>query len=216
MDALITSWDQPDFSSQAVGGKARALAHAAGARFNIPAWIVVLPSATERLLIPGAIDLLTRGDKGEPPKEMLRQSLSTDAVDELLGILRQKLPDVTHFAVRSSAVDEDSQTHSFAGQLDSFLNVPLAEVPERIVDVWCSGFSERVYLYRQQNRSHERTFGLQRYPGLPLHHPTAWVCLHIGAVKKDCAVGTPAALNFQYQDQTNAQEKRNGSSRREG
>ena len=83
---------------------------------------------------------------------MLRQSLSTDAVDELLGILRQKLPDVTHFAVRSSAVDEDSQTHSFAGQLDSFLNVPLAEIPRRIVDVWCSGFSERVYLYRQQNR----------------------------------------------------------------
>jgi rifampicin phosphotransferase len=152
MDALITAWDQPDFSSQAVGGKARALAHAAGSRFNIPAWIVVLPGATERLLAPGANDLLTRGDKGEPPKEVLRQSLSADAVDELLGILRQKLPGVTHFAVRSSAVDEDSQTHSFAGQLDSFLNVPLAEVPERIVDVWCSGFSERVYLYRQQNR----------------------------------------------------------------
>lgn len=152
MDALITAWDQPDFSSQAVGGKARALAHAAGARFNIPAWIVVLPSATERLLAPGAIDLLTRGDKGEPPKEMLRQSLSIDAVDELLGILRQKLPGVTHFAVRSSAVDEDSRMHSFAGQLDSFLNVPLAEIPGRIVDVWCSGFSERVYLYRQQNR----------------------------------------------------------------
>ena len=152
MDALITAWDQPDFSSQAVGGKARALANAAGARFNIPAWIVVLPSATERLLAPGAIDLLTRGDEGEPPKEVLRRSLSTDAVDELLGFLGQKLPGVTHFAVRSSAVDEDSRMHSFAGQLDSFLNVPLAEIPGRIVDVWCSGFSERVFLYRQQNR----------------------------------------------------------------
>jgi rifampicin phosphotransferase len=152
MDALITAWDQPDFSSQPVGGKARALAHAAGARFNIPAWVVVLPSATERLLAPGTIDLLTRGDKGESPKEALRQSLSADAVAELLGILRQKLPGVTHFAVRSSAVDEDSRMHSFAGQLDSFLNVPLAEVAERIVDVWCSGFSERVYLYREQNR----------------------------------------------------------------
>ena len=68
MDALITSWDQPDFSSQAVGGKARALAGAADASFNIPAWIVVLPGATERLLAPGAIDLLTRGDKGGAAK----------------------------------------------------------------------------------------------------------------------------------------------------
>lgn len=152
MDALVTAWDQPDFSAQTVGGKARALAHAAGAKFNIPAWVVVLPSATERLLAPGAIDLLVDGDKREPAKEVLRQSLSADGVEELLTILRQKLPGVTHFAVRSSAVDEDGQMHSFAGQLDSFLNVPLAEVPARIVDVWCSGFSERVCLYRQQNR----------------------------------------------------------------
>ncbi len=153
MDPLVTIWDQPDFTSWAVGGKARALAHAARAGFKIPAWIVVPPNAVERLLAPGARDRLMGRDKGESAKEALTsQSLSTEAVEELLAIVRQELPGVTRFAVRSSALDEDSRTHSFAGQLDSFLDVPLADIPRRIIDVWKSGFSERVYLYRQQNR----------------------------------------------------------------
>ena len=153
MDALVTIWDQPDFAAWAVGGKARALAHAARAGFKIPAWIVVPPNAVERLLAPGAIDRLTGREKGESANEALTsQSLSSEAVEELLAIVRQELPGVTRFAVRSSALDEDSRTHSFAGQLDSFLDVPLAEIPRRIIDVWKSGFSERVYLYRQQNR----------------------------------------------------------------
>jgi hypothetical protein len=153
MDALVTIWDQPDFTSWAVGGKARALAHAARAGFKIPAWIVVPPNAVERFLAPGAIASLTGRDKGESAKEALTsQSLSSEAVEELHAIVRQELPGVTRFAVRSSALDEDSRTHSFAGQLDSFLDVPLTEIPRRIIDVWKSGFSERVYLYRQQNR----------------------------------------------------------------
>jgi pyruvate,water dikinase len=153
MDALVTIWDQPDFTSWAVGGKARALAHAARAGFKIPAWIVVPPNAVERFLAPGAIDRLTGREKGESANEALTsQSLSSEAVEELLAIVRQELPGVTRFAVRSSALDEDSRTHSFAGQLDSFLDVPLTEIPRRIIDVWKSGFSERVYLYRLQNR----------------------------------------------------------------
>src|SRR5258708_10043315 len=153
MDPLVTIWDQPDFTSWAVGGKARALAHAGRAGFKVPACIVVRPNAGEWLLAPGARDRLMGRDKGESAKEALTsQSLSTEAVEELLAIVRQELPGVTRFAVRSSALDEDSRTHSFAGQLDSFLDVPLADIPRPIIAVRKSGFSERVYLYRQQNR----------------------------------------------------------------
>lgn len=54
------------------------------------------------------------------------------------------------FAVRSSAGDEDGAEHSFAGQLESFLNVPAPEVPARIAAVRQSGFSERVRAYRAE------------------------------------------------------------------
>ncbi len=52
-------------------------------------------------------------------------------------------------AVRSSAIEEDSITASFAGQLESFLNVSADDIWDRIADVWRSGFSERVRAYRQ-------------------------------------------------------------------
>ncbi len=54
------------------------------------------------------------------------------------------------WAVRSSALDEDGQAHSFAGQLESFLNVRREELVEKIGAVRQSGFSERIALYRRQ------------------------------------------------------------------
>lgn len=53
-------------------------------------------------------------------------------------------------AVRSSAVDEDGQAHSFAGQLESYLNVDRPDVVEKIRAVRQSGFSERIVLYRRE------------------------------------------------------------------
>ncbi|MEX1117482.1 MAG: PEP/pyruvate-binding domain-containing protein, partial [Terrimicrobiaceae bacterium] len=73
---------------------------------------------------------------------------------DLSFLEKELLPFLGHydglFAVRSSAVDEDGAVHSFAGQLESFLNVPKAEVLEKIRLVRQSGFSERIVLYRKQ------------------------------------------------------------------
>jgi len=53
-------------------------------------------------------------------------------------------------AVRSSAVDEDSQTASFAGQYESYLNVIGGEaLAAAILACWHSAFAERVKVYRQ-------------------------------------------------------------------
>ncbi|MGB7933051.1 MAG: PEP/pyruvate-binding domain-containing protein, partial [Gammaproteobacteria bacterium] len=56
----------------------------------------------------------------------------------------------TLFAVRSSALEEDSAAHSFAGQLESYLHVAPDEVARRVADVWRSGYGERIVAYRQQ------------------------------------------------------------------
>src|SRR5206468_890204 len=52
-------------------------------------------------------------------------------------------------AVRSSAVEEDGRTLSFAGQFETALNVTgLDRVSEQIRRCWASLFSERAMLYR--------------------------------------------------------------------
>ena len=58
----------------------------------------------------------------------------------------------TIYAVRSSSTEEDSNTHSFAGQFDTFLNVSLEDIPNFVERVFESANSERVNTYRKINK----------------------------------------------------------------
>ena len=59
-------------------------------------------------------------------------------------------------AVRSSAVAEDSEAASFAGQQETYLNVEGADaVAARVVDCWASFFAERAIFYRGHKGSLE-------------------------------------------------------------
>ena len=55
-------------------------------------------------------------------------------------------------AVRSSAIGEDSATHSFAGQLDTVLSIhSLEELKQAITKVWASICSQRSMYYQQRH-----------------------------------------------------------------
>lgn len=56
------------------------------------------------------------------------------------------------FAVRSSAIGEDSATTSFAGQFDTYLDVEPGAVVEHVRRCWASLFSEAPVRYRSLNR----------------------------------------------------------------
>ena len=115
-----------------IGGKARALARLTAEGFAVPDWLAVLPGAAEAPGFAAALD----------------------------ASVRARFQADTPLAVRSSAADEDGARHSFAGQLDSFLNVPPADVAARVADVWRSGSSERLQAYRREH-------GLPDAPALP-------------------------------------------------
>ncbi len=121
---LVIDWRDPDFDSLPVGGKADALGALSRAGFPVPAWCVIRPEAYQR-----------------------EHAL---VIDELSAFLGDSILDNTLWAVRSSALDEDGQSHSFAGQLESFLNVTRHDLLARIQAVWQSGFSDRIILYRTQ------------------------------------------------------------------
>jgi pyruvate, water dikinase len=90
----------------------------------------------------------------EPPKEKI-----TAAYENLVGGRRTatyKLVGDKKVAVRSSAVAEDSEAASYAGQQETYLFVEGAEeVCRRVVDCWASFFSERALFYRSQKGSLE-------------------------------------------------------------
>jgi pyruvate,water dikinase len=80
--------------------------------------------------------------QAEPPREAI-----TEAYERLGGGL---------VAVRSSACAEDSEAASYAGQQETYLNVPgAAEVCRRVVDCWASFFSDRALFYREKKGSLE-------------------------------------------------------------
>ena len=124
------------------GGKAAVLAELKE-KFRIPDWFVVTPGACMDSLSKTQRAQLGRGEQmGEISVVEKVRSAIMAATEEMLRGRAQLL------AVRSSATAEDGRDASFAGQLESYLNVPAGEVVNRVRDVWCSAFSEQVHRYR--------------------------------------------------------------------
>ncbi len=123
--------DAPELSR--MGGKAFGLARL-GKAFPIPAWFVVTPQAFDG--------------------EALRPEATVAIENALLAL------GPGPFAVRSSAVEEDQAASSFAGQLESYLDVAAADVPKYILKVRASAFAASVMDYR-------RLHGLEGAPATP-------------------------------------------------
>jgi phosphohistidine swiveling domain-containing protein len=143
---------------QDLGGKAYALSRLASRNFAIPEWFAVSPQALEHSLSQSQRAALQCEDEACRGTAIAGLEPAPEVVEEIRAALA-KLPGA-HFAVRSSAVEEDGTQDSFAGQLSSYLFVAPDQVPLRVADVWRSGFTQQVAEYRRQR-------------GLPPHPPGA-------------------------------------------
>jgi rifampicin phosphotransferase len=121
-----------------VGSKATALASAQAAGLPVPPFFVVLPSAFEHSLSCSSAPF-----DGVMP--------SGEVAETIAAALQTMCPLGEPVAVRSSGRDEDGTAHSHAGQLDSFLDVELQDVPRQIAEVWSSGCGARLQAYRHQH-----------------------------------------------------------------
>jgi rifampicin phosphotransferase len=142
---LTASTNQPHL----LGGKAASLAALQHSNLPIPAWFALPPEAFWLSLsseLKRDLEICTKADDiQELLKNLQVHPKISEEIQKALAALGTE-----RVAVRSSALDEDGASHSFAGQLESYLYVSPSEIAARVVDVWKSGFSERVLLYRQE------------------------------------------------------------------
>ncbi len=112
------------------------------AGFRVPAFVVI-PAAlfdTFRVALPAPVTV----------EKILGAPLPVPLAEQILRYAH-KLPG-GKLAVRSSMANEDSALYSFAGQLDSFLNLSGDEaVLSAVKACWASAYGERALAYRREN-----------------------------------------------------------------
>ena len=131
---IIKNTDKPTAS---IGGKAKNLFALQELGLNVPKWLVI-PQEALAVVIDGQENINDAIDHFKIPQ------------NDLDGIVSE-FPEGTFFAVRSSALDEDGNEFSFAGQFETLLFVNKSTLEDAIKAVWKSAFSERVLAYRKNN-----------------------------------------------------------------
>jgi phosphohistidine swiveling domain-containing protein len=133
-----------------VGGKARALAELQQAELPIPPWFVVLPDAFTASLTSDQQTALRSAQDAETVRAIVASVSPSASVAAAIRQAAAEIAQMGEFAVRSSALGEDSAEYSFAGQLESFLFVQPDQLAEYVARVWRSGFGERLIAYRKE------------------------------------------------------------------
>jgi rifampicin phosphotransferase len=150
-----------------VGGKSHALARLAAAGLPVPPGFVVTREALDAFLevdrLGDRIDAVTAGGRAAEPdglrraasqvRALIRDATLPTALHEELHARRASLLPGIPLAVRSSAIGEDSARASFAGQLDSILDVSTPdELEAALLSCWASYWSDRALGYRLAGR----------------------------------------------------------------
>ena len=132
------------------GGKGASLAAMSAAGANVPPGFVVRADELASSIDAERLRALARaGDHEQAQALVLQADVPRTEIESAYAELGGGL-----VAVRSSACAEDSETASFAGQQETFLNVfGAAEVCRRVAECWASFFSERALFYRAKKGS---------------------------------------------------------------
>ncbi|HYH98353.1 PEP/pyruvate-binding domain-containing protein [Hyalangium sp.] len=162
MNALFRRFEDAEHSEE-VGGKAHSLGRMQKLSLRVPEGFIVTNTAFQAFLAQDGLGEHIRGLQAPLRREDLPaidaaaqeiQRLVLEAplpssFREQLSAWRTELLEDQELIVRSSAVGEDSQEASFAGQLDSHLHVRTPEQLERaLAGCWASYWSRRSLAYQ--------------------------------------------------------------------
>ena len=142
-----------------VGNKAKFLVEMSNAKFNIPQGIIVDSDTYKEIIednnitkkINNLLSKLTKENTLEISNKINKLFDSITINSNILNEINLLIKNNKLYAVRSSGTKEDLDNYSFAGQYETFLNVPAYEVPKRIIDCYKSMFRETILSYLLNN-----------------------------------------------------------------
>ena len=153
----------PEDATPIAGGKGASLGRMSAAGFPVPpGFVVCAPAFRDFLDAHNTLDVVSRltsgldVNDGRALEDASRQLRPRDSRESASGAPPERHRAILHglgsdgpLAVRSSAVCEDGETASFAGQQETFLNVRGPDSVTRYVrECWASFFAPRALFYR--------------------------------------------------------------------
>lgn len=154
VNRLISLEDRRAQEVGRVGGKAATLARLAASGVPVLPGVVIPTEALEQFLVQhGLVEL---ADCGDPSLSARIEQAELGA--DLAGVLRTAAAKLGPLVVvRSSAVEEDGEHASWAGQFETVIGVRPGDETERaVLKCWASAFSSRVAAYRGANEAQSR------------------------------------------------------------
>jgi pyruvate,water dikinase len=163
----IIAWfeDATAIETARVGGKGASLSRMATAGLSVPPGFIVCANAFSEFLETcdgvGFVNRLMNGldvhndtalaDASAKIQDLICSNPLPSAIGRVIRDAYEQLGKEALVAVRSSAIGEDSEAASFAGQQETFLNVRGAGTVEcRVKECWASFFAPRAIFYRAQ------------------------------------------------------------------
>lgn len=168
------------------------------AEIPVPQGFVVLAGAFDRFLketdlgveIEAALAKVNQDDLNsvEKTSKKIRDliwdvKVPKDISDEILK--EHKTLNAKLVAVRSSATAEDSSIASWAGELESFMNVTEANLLEAVKKCWSSLFTPRAIFYRYEKNLHERNISVAVVVQEMVQSEVSGICFTVHPVTED-------------------------------
>jgi len=182
------------------GGKGASLGEMLRAGISVPSGFVVLASAFDRFLaetdltqaVEARLDAVNYGDVNSVDnvsRAIRGLILNVEFPSDLAQVIFQeyKRLKLGRVAVRSSATAEDSKSASWAGELESYLNVEKKNLLESIKKCWASLFTTRAIVYRQEKGLRKTKVSVAVVVQKMVEAEVAGICFTAHPVTKDRA-----------------------------
>ncbi|MDA2921646.1 hypothetical protein MYX07_00075 [Patescibacteria group bacterium AH-259-L07] len=199
MSEFIKSFKQLSKNDVAIaGGKGASLGEMTQTKIPVPPGFVVLAPAFDRFLdktdlgveIEAAMHKVNHKDikSVEQASKKIRDLIYDAEFPEQLG--KEILNGFTelkakYVAVRSSATAEDSSIASWAGELETYLNVTQKNLLESVKKCWSSLFTPRAIFYRFEKGLHKQAVSVAVVVQAMIQSEISGICFTVHPVTED-------------------------------